>query len=305
MPARLTIHTPDEPVRLRTISGTCQLGRAPDCEIQLDHASVSRQHARLEHSPLGWLLYDLGSKNGVRVEGRKVTSWMLRPGEWFVLGDVYCRFEEISDEALAATAERSEQRRLSSSAWRGKLDRADGEERLLGDLIHAFVELAECRRGFLLVGDARAEMRVRACFALDPSELADIRFHGSHTAVARAMRLRRPVFLADPEDQAWLKGKASVVGQGIRALVCYPLESDGRLIGAAYADSDEAARVFTELDAEILAGFAEHAAMTLATGALAERLAQLDTCFTVGRGGEVSPIGEAPSWTAPASNVPN
>jgi hypothetical protein len=305
MPARLTIHTPDEPVRLRTVTGTCTFGRAPECDIQLDHASVSRTHARLEHSGLGWLLYDLGSKNGVRVEGRRVTSWMLRPGEWFVLGDVYLRFEEVTDEILAASAGRGEQRRLSSSAWRGKLDRADGEERLLADLIHAFVDLAECRRGFLLVGDARAEMRVRACFALDPGELSDIRFVGSHTAVARAMRLRRPVFLADPEDQAWLKGKASVVGQGIRALVCYPLESDGRLIGAAYADSDESARLFTELDAEILSGFAQHAAMTLATGALAERLAQLDACFAVGRGGEVSRIGEAPSWSAPSTHGVN
>jgi GAF domain-containing protein len=80
----------------------------------------------------------------------------------------------------------------------------------------------------------------------------------------RAALQRRAVFLSDRRDQAWLRDQASVIAGGIRALACLPLQQDGRLIGVAYADTDEEAKVFSELDAELLAAFAERTSTTLA-----------------------------------------
>jgi ABC-type multidrug transport system ATPase subunit len=50
------------------------LGRAPDCDVCLDHPTVSRYHARLERSAGGLLLRDLSSVNGVSVNGRRITD---------------------------------------------------------------------------------------------------------------------------------------------------------------------------------------------------------------------------------------
>ena len=55
-------------------SGTSfTIGRVHDCDLRIENMSVSRLHARLNRSEDGWLLSDLGSHNGTRVNG-----WLVR-----------------------------------------------------------------------------------------------------------------------------------------------------------------------------------------------------------------------------------
>jgi WD40 repeat protein len=53
------------------------IGRAPDCDVCLPHAMVSRYHALLERQPDGLRLRDLASVNGVWVAGRRITEPVL------------------------------------------------------------------------------------------------------------------------------------------------------------------------------------------------------------------------------------
>jgi Inner membrane component of T3SS, cytoplasmic domain/Domain of unknown function (DUF1707) len=50
------------------------IGRELACDMTLTDQTVSRWHASLECGPDGWLLADLGSANGTRVNGWRVTS---------------------------------------------------------------------------------------------------------------------------------------------------------------------------------------------------------------------------------------
>src|SRR5438876_7319757 len=50
------------------------VGRAPDCDICLQHPSVSRYHALFVQMPEGVQVSDLGSVNGVHVDGRRITE---------------------------------------------------------------------------------------------------------------------------------------------------------------------------------------------------------------------------------------
>jgi hypothetical protein len=68
------------------------IGRAPDCDFQLADTSVSRRHAELWRDGDRWLLKDLGSLNGTRLNGMRVTEEVeVRPGDHISLAGVRFR----------------------------------------------------------------------------------------------------------------------------------------------------------------------------------------------------------------------
>ena len=89
------------------------LGRGDDAAIRLEHATVSRQHARLIPGPDGvWTIEDLRSSNGVRLNGVRLKGTEpLKPGDRLAFGDVAATFrratpaEQAEDDAHDAAAE--------------------------------------------------------------------------------------------------------------------------------------------------------------------------------------------------------
>jgi pSer/pThr/pTyr-binding forkhead associated (FHA) protein len=65
-----------------------RLGRGTGADILVDDASVSHEHAALELTTSGYRIRDLGSTNGVRLNGAKVTSAELKHGDRLALGSV-------------------------------------------------------------------------------------------------------------------------------------------------------------------------------------------------------------------------
>lgn len=57
--------------------GDFVIGRSPECQLALDDARVSRRHAVLRATPQGVLVEDLGSRNGVSVNGAKIVGQQL------------------------------------------------------------------------------------------------------------------------------------------------------------------------------------------------------------------------------------
>jgi predicted component of type VI protein secretion system len=70
------------------------IGRSRECELVIDDPNVSRRHAELRKTIDGWLVVDLGSTNGVKVNGRRVHEEVLRPGDSITLGLIELKFEE-------------------------------------------------------------------------------------------------------------------------------------------------------------------------------------------------------------------
>jgi NHLM bacteriocin system ABC transporter ATP-binding protein len=68
------------------LSGVATIGRDPTCSVVLRDSSVSRRHARVELSPEGLKLVDLGSGNGVWVGERRVDYLVLKAGQRFRIG---------------------------------------------------------------------------------------------------------------------------------------------------------------------------------------------------------------------------
>jgi FHA domain len=67
------------------------LGRDPACDVVLNDSKCSRRHAIVEDGPNGFVVRDLGSANGIYVNGRQVREGPLRPGDLLRLGDVHLK----------------------------------------------------------------------------------------------------------------------------------------------------------------------------------------------------------------------
>jgi Domain of unknown function (DUF1707)/FHA domain len=66
---------------------TFTIGRTHDCDLRIENMSVSRLHAQLNRSEDGWLLNDLGSHNGTRVNGWLVKEAVpIHPGDLIQFG---------------------------------------------------------------------------------------------------------------------------------------------------------------------------------------------------------------------------
>lgn len=70
-----------------------RLGRLPDCGVQLADTNVSRHHAEIRPAGEGFVVADLGSTNGTRINGVPVASQVLRDGDEITLGATTIRFE--------------------------------------------------------------------------------------------------------------------------------------------------------------------------------------------------------------------
>ena len=72
---------------------TVTVGRLPDCELLLVDPRVSRHHAEIRPSGDDFVLVDLGSTNGTRVNGVRVAQRVLRDGDELAFGSTRLRFE--------------------------------------------------------------------------------------------------------------------------------------------------------------------------------------------------------------------
>jgi FhaA, N-terminal domain/FHA domain len=69
------------------------LGRSREADIVLQDPNVSRRHAELRRDDDGWQIVDLGSTNGIKVNGRRVNQQPLSAGDQITIGVTDLTFE--------------------------------------------------------------------------------------------------------------------------------------------------------------------------------------------------------------------
>jgi hypothetical protein len=81
-------------------AGEATLGSTAGNDIVLRIRGVSRRHTLVRRCPEGIELVDLGSKNGLLVEGRRVDRAMLTPGLRIQIGAAWLELQELSSEEV-------------------------------------------------------------------------------------------------------------------------------------------------------------------------------------------------------------
>ena len=82
------------------------IGRLSDCDIQLESPRVSRRHAELVSDESGiWILRDLQSRNGTRVNGETISERPILPGDFIEIGPFQLQLLSTTEAAEEPTTE--------------------------------------------------------------------------------------------------------------------------------------------------------------------------------------------------------
>lgn len=189
------------PKEFRLKEGTCILGASAECDVVIDHASVSRQHLELGLVPEGISVRDLDSRNGTFFLGQRIRAMTLAPGSRVHLGPIEVALDPDL-EPLGAALPHPE------TTYRGMIGAAHGMrvlfgalERLEGSLVSILVT-GESGVGKELVARALHEgssvaqgpLVVVNCGAIPPELIASELFGHRRGAFTGASDARKGAF---------------------------------------------------------------------------------------------------------------
>lgn len=109
---RVTITVPDknaQPYRFQLDRQVVTLGRGSENDIPIDCGSVSVNHAEMRRIEGGYELIDVGSTNGIKLDGERQQVVPLRSGATVKLGDVAFDFLLTDEEREALARERPQE----------------------------------------------------------------------------------------------------------------------------------------------------------------------------------------------------
>ena len=91
MPARLVAL--DDGPDINLDRSMVVVGRHPSCDTRLDSLRVSRHHCCMTHDNGEVMVRDLGSTNGIRINGQRVEVGRMRPGDELSIAHIRYRLE--------------------------------------------------------------------------------------------------------------------------------------------------------------------------------------------------------------------
>lgn len=103
--SRLTCLTePFVDAEFSIVASVIVIGRGDDCDVVVPHETISKQHARVVTTGSEVRIEDLGSPNGILVNGTRKPQATLRGGDIIEIGKLRFRFTPAGAVAMAAAA---------------------------------------------------------------------------------------------------------------------------------------------------------------------------------------------------------
>lgn len=123
------------------------IGRNPECDVCLDDGNISRRHCLVKRSWHGFTVQDLGSRNGVQVNGKTLDGpRMLRDGDEIEVGGIRMAFIDPPSRLLEQMGALDDQVEASGSLPAHDEEPAEYEEEDVAPMEEeapAFPELGE------------------------------------------------------------------------------------------------------------------------------------------------------------------
>lgn len=253
MPAKITVCYPEQPAVESFLfeENGYRIGRSHECELFLDHPTVSRQHAKVAHLNQRWQLHDEHSRNGTRVNGIAITHSSLAEDALISLGQLDCLFETKSFEQVDAINNHNVWRR-NQCQQQISTQMSQHFSQNLNTQLQNIILLTGMQRGMVLLGNCLDDLQISMSIGMQSDDFKLARFQGSVGAISQCIRTERSVFAMDVSHHQLWQARKSIELKQIAAFACIPLFYKDKIIGIIYTDSKMSDKILTELDVEIL-----------------------------------------------------
>jgi signal transduction histidine kinase len=224
-----------------------EVGRMREVDIPLHDPSISKLHALIEHIDGRYVVADLGSKNGTRLNGVPLQGTQeLAPGDRIQFGTV-----ELVVDAVASGGPTALLLKLCQS-----LLSAPGLDEVLRVALDQFIGLTAADRGAVLLldqGVLRCSLGRRRTPEGRLEDLPPAEFEFTETLAWSVVEAGRSRIVHDAVEDEMLSNALSVLHLGVTGAVCVPLLAprwDGgvKKLGVLYGDSLRAIRSSVPLD---------------------------------------------------------
>ena len=299
MPRELVIQGPDGTTRNLALTGRLTVGRSNAAELCFpEDAGLSRQHFAFEpDGDGGWMVQDLGSKNGTFVNNIPLKArLLLAPGDRITAGHLVILysppegkpleqkvvvFEGEKDESTASTTvvtslegalsnqtlvlERGGAKATAPMQALLRAGQVLAENKPLAELFPIILDLAiqavTAQRGVLLI--------------LENGKLVPRAHKGEGFRISTGVRDRvinekTSILVRDAMADEAFKARMSIVEQKVHTMMAVPLQTKEQIIGLLYVDSPFILREFTKDDLSLLTVMANTAAIRIENSRLAE-----------------------------------
>jgi serine phosphatase RsbU (regulator of sigma subunit) len=295
---RLRIEMPGGDVSERDCrEGAVTFGRGAGSDVVVNDYSMSRQHARILAEADGWIVEDLGARNGTFVNGERVDGRrQIAPGDVVKMGAALVRVSDVgvdsSQSALGisdfgtsifrSASEISDELELSGAASRvaARLKALNDFHRAMAGPIslEALLELLLERlctalhpeEGVILLCEPDGSMRAAASRRL-PNATGDLLV--SRRLITEVVDKGTAALVMDIAADERFAGAESIIASGIRSILAAPISDAAGCVGMVAIYSRAHVRRFGEEDLELLVSLASAAALRIRNVALSEEAA--------------------------------
>lgn len=246
------------------------IGRSPDAEIVLTGQMVSRRHARIWVENGVAHVEDLGSRNGIAVNGRRLVSSELRVGDVLSVGDLsfslrtsdripsgssVIPFEEagrIADGFVQKEGGTTLSLLYKAAKLLGTVFDVDD---LLKQILELIFDALPVRRGFVLtLSPDTNDPIIHATLSKETDDAEGPPL--SLTLVRHAFSQRSAVLTLDAMEDSRFDASQSIMRYSIHGAMCAPLFGREAIVGAIYVDAGTQEGAFTKEDLELLTAIA-------------------------------------------------
>lgn len=283
------------------LNNNTTIGRSNENDIMLPGPTVSRNHAQIKKTEKGYLLTDLGSRNGTEVNQKPIKSTLLKHQDQIKIGANHLTF--ITEEDALEDLDGSPVLTVSSSPSMDVSDPAKITEDLpslergnkvlfvlyeiskqlnsiqdFNELLKKIMDLIfmviDADRGYLfLIGDTKeAEPDPKVVKYKDDLVKDGEPVRASRTILNKVINERVALLTSNAMEDPLLDHAQSILAQQIRSAMCVPLWRRDKIIGAIQLDSKRLDNQFTKADLELLNAIGGQMAMIIEQASLNEQI---------------------------------